>query len=1025
MAFISVAFSNLRVDALVDTGSMVSLVSSSFFMKLPMKVARKKGFAQVLCVTANGTTMAADQVINLKVKVGNFTWMHRFYVCPLLTTHVIIGRDFQHHSGMIINARSQSIHFSFDPKQVFPFTNVVNGQPVKCCFSDMTSPDFRGLIDEFSDVVNEKVGRTHLIEYRIQTTDNKPVRVSPFAMAPPQLQKMNVIIDNYISNNVIRKSTSPYSSPAFLVKGKAGKSRLVVDYRRVNEKVVIENFPMPTIESVFQHLYGAKFFTVLDLNSAYNQIPLDAESRQKTSFSTPQGQYEFNYLPMGLSVSGSVFCRLIDSVLGDIKYKFVYPYVDDLCIYSKTLDEHIVHVREVLNRLRLAKLTINPQKITIAQTSVKFLGMIISEKGLATDPQKVSDIVNMPRPTNVKALSRFLGMVSFYSRFIPHFSSISVPLNRLKKKNVIFTWAEQEQRSFDQLRNALVTPPVLHFPNFDDTFILSVDASKSGLGSVLQQQVNGVLVPIAYASRTLNSAESRYSVYELECLGAVFAVEKFHSYLESREFVLETDNAALSWLLKSPQRPDKLARWIMRLSRYKFILKHVRGVDNPVADCLSRLNFDEGPEKDPPTKNYPTIVLTQALFQFPSLLNSIVDEQDADANLASIKSDLRDNIPHENYSLSGNTLLFKPKPNDTKKVVLPKDLKAMVIRFFHDSPLAGHFGQFKTYNKIKKDYYWPHMQRDIFHYVRTCPECQTTKPRNVGPVGLMASTPATYNNEKLYIDYFGPLPRASGGDVHVLVVIDAFSKWVEMFPVKRISTSKTIDILISEMFLRYGPPKKLVSDNASIFRARKFREMCLSWGIEHVKTTTYHPQANMVERVNRNLKYALSIYVEHDHTKWDLFLPYLRYSFNSSTHETTLETPGKLRLGGDLSNPLRNAWNLEALLHGDPGDDNERTQQEVRDAAHAATRLARERTAKYYNKGRRPHAFRVGQLVVIQNHAQSNAGSNITSKFCSGWSKPVRIVRLTSPVNLECVSIDSGEIRKAHVSQCKPYYGRL
>jgi hypothetical protein len=246
-----------------------------------------------------------------------------------------------------------------------------------------------------------------------------------------------------------------------------------------------------------------------------------------------------------------------------------------------------------------------------------------------------------------------------------------------------------------------------------------------------------------------------------------------------------------------------------------------------------------------------------------------------------------------------------------------------------------------------------------------------------------------------------------------------------MFPVKRIGTAKTNDILIAEMFLRYGPPKYLVSDNASIFRARKFREICLSWGIKHVKTTTHHPQANMVERVNRNLKYALTIYVEHNHTTWDLFLPYLRYAFNSSTHETTLETAGKLFLGRDLSNPLRNAWNIDALLHGDPGDADQRTQEEVRDAAIAATRLARERTAKYYNERRRPHAFRVGQLVVIQTHTLSNAGANVTSKFSASWSKPMRITRLTTPVNLECESVDTGEIKKVHVDQCKPYYGRL
>jgi predicted aspartyl protease len=1020
LTFVEISLAKRLVNALIDTGSALSLVSKKVVNDLPPKAIRSVKLDPLLCVTANGTTMPVEKAVSLDIKIGNWHWKQVFYVCPVLQVDVIIGRDFQHHTDMIIDSKLGCIYFSFSPQR-FPFVTESRCTRISHCLSNSPSPDFQALINEFSDVVTEKLGRTNLLEYQLVTTDDKPVRLPPFGMSPPQLSKMQSIIDKHLQQGIIRKSNSPYSSPAFLVgRSNSDKTRLVVDYRRLNEKVIVENFPMPTIESCFQHLQDARYFTLLDLNSAFHQVPLDEPSRRKTAFSSPRGQYEFNYLPFGLSVSSSVFCRLVDTILGDIKYKYVFPYVDDLCIYSNTIEEHWAHVREVLLRLREAKLTINPLKISIAQKSVKFLGFIISDKGLSTDPQKVADILKIKAPRNVAALSRYMGMVGFYSRFIPNFSTISSPLNRLRRKSVEFVWSDVEQRAFDQLRQALSSPPLLHFPDFKKPFTLAVDACKAGLGAVLQQESsNGKLAPIGYASRSLSPAEANYSPYELECLGAVFGVEKFHSYLESREFLLETDNAALSWLLSSPQRPDKLARWVLRLSRYKFRLKHVKGEDNVVADCLSRL-FSDQPECD----SHQEMVFTQALFQFPTLLNSIADEQDADVQLAAIKRDLRNNTPRENYSLSGNTLMFKPGPRETRKVVVPSDLKAPLLKFFHDSPLAGHLGQFKTFNKIKKDYFWSRMRRDVFGYVRTCAKCQAAKPQNTGPVGLMSSTPATHCNQKLFIDYFGPLPSSSGRDVHILVIVDAFSKWVEMFPVNRISASKTNDLLIAEIFLRYGPPKFLVSDNASIFRSQKFKEMCLSWGIQHIKTTPYHPQANMVERVNRNLKYALSIYVEHDHKTWDLFVPYLRYAFNSSIHETTMNSPGKLFLAQELSDPLRNNWKIDALLHGDPGQIDDQTAQEVKEPAAAATRLARQRMAKQYNEGRRQHQFRVGQVVVVKIHPQSNAGTNTTSKFTPNWSKPMRIVRITSPVNLECEEVDSGRIKKVHVSQCKYYHVR-
>ncbi|KAJ4440561.1 hypothetical protein ANN_08706 [Periplaneta americana] len=294
---------------------------------------------------------------------------------------------------------------------------------------------------------------------------------------------------------------------------------------------------MPTLESAFQHFHGATVFSVLDLNSAYYQIPLTPESRRCTAFIVPFGLYEFNKLPMGIAVGSQILSREIDRLFGDIKFQYVFNYADDLLIYSRSREEHQKHLREVFSRLQQAGITLNKEKITLGATKIKFLGHHLSAQGIETDPDYVRAVMQFPRPTNVRQIRRFVGMVGFYAKFIRDFSEIVYPLNQLKRKNAVFIWGDVHQAAFDRLKKALCSAPVLRLPVFSKPFVLQCDANDLAIAAVLNQDIGGEMAPIAYASRKLTPLENKYPIYERECLAVIFGCEKFRFFSSIRNLL--------------------------------------------------------------------------------------------------------------------------------------------------------------------------------------------------------------------------------------------------------------------------------------------------------------------------------------------------------------------------------------------------------------------------------------------------------------------------------------------------------
>jgi hypothetical protein len=321
----------------------------------------------------------------------------------------------------------------------------------------------------FPALFSDKLGTVKGMTCHLDLTDNIPAfqAISVFAPAPSKVARNR---SRFVRERGGKKSYSQYASPAFLVPKPSGGQRMVVDYRLVNKKIVFDAFPMPNVDCAFANFAKAKIFSVIDLNSTYYQIPLSAKSRKVTAFSTPFGLFEFTKLPMGISAGYQVLSRVIDSLFGDLKHIFVYNFMDDLVVYSSSLEEHVQHLQEGFTRLEKAGFTLNPEKLRLAQEQIPFLGHLVSSQGISILPERVEAIRNFPPPKNLKAVHQFLGMVGFYGWFIKRFSQIAEPLHSLKRKGVKFIWGNTQQLAFQQLKHALVMPPVLQIPDFSKSF---------------------------------------------------------------------------------------------------------------------------------------------------------------------------------------------------------------------------------------------------------------------------------------------------------------------------------------------------------------------------------------------------------------------------------------------------------------------------------------------------------------------------------------------------------------------------
>ena len=449
------------------------------------------------------------------------------------------------------------------------------------------------MLIKFKDVFvgpDGNLGRTSIVKHQIDTGDHRPIKQAPRRLPLAQKQAAEQEIENMLEKGIIEPSESAWSSPIVLVTKKDKSVRFCVDYRKLNLCTKKDAYPLPNISDCLDSLSGSRYFSTLDLASGYWQVEMDETDKHKTAFVTHKGLFQFKVLPFGLTNAPATFERLMELILRGLQWERCLVYLDDIISFGKNFQDCLDNLSLVFQKLRSAQLKLKPSKCSLFQERVKFLGHIVSPDGIECDPEKICDVDKWPVPKNVTDVRSFLGLASYYRRFIPCFAQLASPLTSLTKKNQTFEWTSECQVAFDSLKDQLVTSPILAYPSreLEHEFVLDTDASDYGLGAVLSQKINGEEKVIAYASRTMNSAQRNYCTTYKELLAVVTFTQHFRHYLIGRHFTIRTDHSSLRWLQNFRNIEGMVGRWLTALSPFDFTIEHRKGLSHQNADTLSR-----------------------------------------------------------------------------------------------------------------------------------------------------------------------------------------------------------------------------------------------------------------------------------------------------------------------------------------------------------------------------------------------------------------------------------------------------
>ena len=851
------------------------------------------------------------------------------------------------------------------------------------------------------------LGKTDVLKHRIDLFDETPVKEKARRIPPTMIEELKQHIRQLLDIGVIEESVSPYSSPIVLVRKKSGDLRLCVDFRKLNAKTIKDSYRIPTIEELIDTLGGACWFATLDLSSGYHQVVIEESHKHRTAFTAgPLGFYQYTRMPFGLSNAPALFQRLMERVLSGCHLHTCLVYLDDIIVFGNSIADLQERLENVFQKIGAAGLKLKPQKCSLFYRKLKYLGHIVSEAGVECDPDMVAPVKDWKEPENQKQLQTFLGFANFYRRFVEGFAHLAEPLTSLlggnckkgkKMELKPWVWGHEQQTAFDSLKQALVSPPVLVYPDFTKPFIVRTDASISGLGAVLCQDQGDKAGPqvIAYASRCLKPSEKHYSPYKLEFLALYWAVtKKFCHYLQgSQHFTITTDHNPLTYVLTSAKLDSTGHRWLAELTNYNFDILYKPGKHNVDADALSRISQDsvhaictslgtddwEGyaqchcndKDKDPILCH--SVVLTDEPVDWQA-------EQNADRVvskvIAIISSGTHVNAKKENPPVLRllrqrkalqiiDNVLYRVTEGK-KQIVLPHHFIDKVLTMAHSD--MGHQGRDRTMSLCQNRFYWPGMACDIQEFIEKCDRCNRAKAPHLPEKAPLHPIKSVEPLDIVCMDYLS-LETSKGGYNSIFVITDHFTKFSTAIPTTNQSAANTAKLLLQHFIYRFGIPRRLHSDQGGSFEAKVIKALCESHGIKKSKTTPYHPEGDgITERFNRTLLNLLRT-LEHDEKQdWKSHIARLVHAYNCTPHSVTGYSPYFLMYGRHPRLPL------DALINCSEEDEDitdfvDRVRKNLReayDAASEANRAASKSQKKYYDSSIRGIIPSVGDLVLVR-----------------------------------------------------------
>ena len=685
---------------------------------------------------------------------------------------------------------------------------------------------------------------------------NTPRRVSI-----PRMKAVKKELERMEAQGVIERVTQPTSWCAgmVVVPKDGGRVRICVDLTQLNKSVKRERHVLPAVDHILSQLAGAKIFSKLDANSGFWQIPLSPKSALLTTFITPFGRFCFRRLPFGITSASEHFQRRMSEILEGLEG--VLCMVDDILIHGSSQEEHDRRVSRVLERIQEAGLTLNREKCQFSQNRVSFLGQIVDEDGIRPDPNKVRAILDMPCPTSVAEVRRFMGTVNQMSKFIPHMADTTKPICELLQKDRAWTWNEAQEDAFRRIKVALTTAPVLAVFDPEKETTVAADASSYGLGAVLlQEQADGSNKPVAYVSRSLTPTEQKYAQIEKEALAFTWACERLQGYLLGLKFHIHTDHKPLVPLFSTKhleQLPIRVQRFRLRMMRYDFTISHVPGKELYTADMLSRAPVGQVDDQDESFRRHIEAFVNSIMEDIPASsvqIEKIKQHQRTDHICQEIKKYCTNGWPSRRnpltidktyHELSNEISIENDLLLRGQRIIIPKSLQKEMLQKIH----SGHQGITKCRERARQAIWWPGISTQLKHLIDNCHQCLKNRTAIAQP--LIPSTLPALPWQKVGTDLF------EWKKSNYLLIVDYYSRYIEVARLTRTTTSEVINHTKS-IFARHGIPDTVISDNGPQFSCEEYKRFAKDYEFEHRTSSPYHPQGNgEAERAVKTIKNLL------------------------------------------------------------------------------------------------------------------------------------------------------------------------
>jgi len=868
--------------------------------------------------------------------------------------------------------------------------------------------------------------------HKIHLKDNMPVYRKQFKIPEAHQSFIEQTLDEWLKLGVVRRSNSLYNSPIFCVPKKQGQGlRIVQDFRDLNNHTHTDKYSMKEIHECIGDIgrSNSNIFSTLDLTSGFWQMPLDDKARHLTAFTIPgKGQFEWITSPMGLLGCPASFQRLMEMVLRNIKQCIVY--IDDLLIHSATHEEHLKVLQEVLERLETNNLKINLDKCIFGNTSVNYLGFVLTPQGIKPGKNKLQAIIDSKPPTDIKMVRSFLGLCNFFRSHIKNFAQLADPLYKCTRKDSDYKKGdlpEAASRAFDILKRQLSSEPTMAYPRSDRQYALITDASTGsateagGMGAILtQMDKNGQFYAISYASRQLKQNEKNYSPFLLEAAAGVWGMEHFHEYLKGKQFILYTDHKPLEKL--SHLHSKTMNRLQAAMLEYDFVIQYKKGEHMP-ADFFSRQYSDA---------NVNTV--TDAFDPFQP---DLVDLQKQDQDLQIIDWYLRtgkwnQNIPkqrlnslvkvqHKVFQDKNRFVWIRLEDYNYPRVALwlPEKYRKQALCEAHNNITGGHNAALKTYIKITSSYWWPNIYSHCLNHAKTCETCQFRKSSLAKNVPLQPLPIPDEPNYRIHADLFGPMTAINMRKKYVLCITDAFTKFAVVTAIDNKGAETVARAIFEQWFCKFGIPAQLHTDQGKEFCNKLSNELMTLLNVRHTTTTPAHPQCNAaVEVFNKTVKKYLNSYVDDSTFNWEDFIPALAFAYNTSYHSTISTTPFELLFGVKARMPSLPSPDIQRIHYGETfAAERYNILNKARQLAKMHAEAKNSEYKNQHDKHARPHSFKIGQNVMLQemNFLHKNP------KLARQWSGPHIIVDIND-TNATIRLHKTNKLKVVNVQRIKPFF---